>query len=93
MGAITGGSPNTFQANIQQTEVQNQAEVQQRREAQEALRAERQAQTTETNQANGANNQVAVSARDGGGEGGAEQQAQAAADPNQRVGGNVDIRV
>lgn len=86
MGAITSGSPNTFQAGIQQTEAQNQAEVQQRREAQEALRNDRTSQTQESQQAQGGGQQATLENTNEG------QQA-AAADPNQRVGGRIDIQV
>ena len=87
MAAISGGSPNTFQASIQQTEAQNQAEVQQRREAQEALRNERTEQTQDTQQAQQGGAQQATLENTN------EGQQAAAADPNQRVGGRVDIQV
>lgn len=83
MGAISGGSPATFQASIQQTELQNQAEVDQRREAQETLRAERQEQTQETNEAQEASSRSTEQA----------QNETRQANPNQRVGGNVDVSV
>ena len=87
MAAINGGSPNTFQASIQQTEAQNQAEIQQRREGQEALRNERTEQTQDTQQAQQGGSRQAILENTN------EGQQAAATDPSQRIGGRVDIQV
>lgn len=86
MGAISGATPNTFQSSIQQSESQNQSEVQQRREAQEALRSEGFAEAPSELGNNSRAQQETIGNTD-------ENEQRNAPAPFQRVGGNIDISV
>ena len=81
MGAITSGSPNTFQADIQQREIQTQNEVQQNTEVQESRRAEVEASAQQASNAEQSQQQAS------------QAENPPPPDPNQRIGGTIDIQV